>query len=245
MWKEMYCWSTFIWEFAQQGRPFVLSELEAIPGQNESYAEADALYAEAISFARSEPIDWTLWPFSVPKPLEIALCGREDWLIKDLVHHAIAFFLLHEVRHITLHRDSRTFSDQFEEEFECDRWATEYLLARIDTYALSGGEDPQKVRSKRAMGIALGKTVIAYIQELGLWDLGEEHPPIAARMSRLTEGVDLPGNDLFWNVACSFLLASLRRQSALLGRVEFKDERDLFTKLLGRDRLSNAQYSVR
>lgn len=234
MWKEMYCWSTFIWEFSKQGNPFVLSELEAIPGQNEIYTEADALYAQAISFARSEPMDWTLWLPSVPKPLEIALLSEEDWLIKDLVHHAVAFFLLHEVRHITLPRDGRTFSDQFEEEFECDRWATEYLLARSDTYAQSSGEDPQKIRSKRAMGIALGKAVIAHIQELGLWDPGEDHPPIAARMSRLAEGVDLPSNDLFWNVACNFLLASLRRQCALPDCVEFKDERDLFTKLLVR-----------
>jgi len=237
MWKEMYCWSTFIWELATERRPFVLAGFTEIPGQEESYADADALYARAVDFARSEPIDWTRWPSAVPRPLDIALHGNEDRLINDLVHHAVAFFLLHELRHLMLRQDQRNFPDPRQEEFECDRWATEYLLARSDEYAQSSGEDPTKVRSKRAMGVALGTAVIAHIQEVGLWKPGTEHPPIADRMQRLVEAVDLPGNDYLWNVACSFLLATLRRQQALPAHVDFNDQRELFTKLLSEDRL--------
>lgn len=232
MWKEMYCWSTFIWLLENEGKPFVLAELDAVPDQKQSYANADALYSKAMEFVRSDPMDWILWPSLVPKPLDISLRGNEDWLIKDLVHHAIAFFLLHEVRHLMLHKDSCTFVDRYEEEFECDRWATEYLLAYSDAYAQASGGEPIKVKSKRAMGVALGKAVIAHVQELGLWDAGEEHPPVSDRMKLLVDRVDLPGNDYFWNVACSFLLASLRRQHALPDRVDFKEQRELFTKLL-------------
>jgi hypothetical protein len=91
------------------------------------------------------------------------------------------------------------------------------IFAASEAYAKSSGEDPILVKSKRAMGITLGMAVIAHIQELGLWEEGGEHPAIAARVARLAGVVDLPGNDYMWNVACSFLLASLRRQGALLG----------------------------
>jgi hypothetical protein len=232
MWKEMYCWSTFIYLLASEGKPFVLCQFEKIPDQSQSYADADALYAGALAFVRSEPMNWNLWPTLIPKPLDIALQGNEDRLIKDLVHHAIAFFLLHEFRHLILNKDGFPIGNPLDEEFECDRWATEYMLDCADVYATASGEDSVKVKSKRAMGGALGEVVIAHIQKLGLWETGAEHPPIAERMKRLTDGLDLPGNDLLWNVACSFLLASLRRQNSLPHRIDFQDQRDLFRKLL-------------
>lgn len=168
----------------------------------------------------------------VPKPLDISLHDEEGWPIKDLVQYAIAFMFLHEFRRLILRKDGCTFADQFQEEFECDRWATEYLLTQSDAYARTSSEEPIRVKSKRAMGIALGKAVIAHIHELGLWDLGKEHSPIVERMKRLTDRVNLPGNDFLWNVANSFLLASLRRQRALPDRVDLKDQRELFMKLL-------------
>src|SRR5712692_498473 len=232
MWKEMYCWSTFIWELARDEKPFRLSAFSEIPGQDESYADADALHARAVAFTKSDPIDWTLWPSEVPKPLDIGLHSKEDWLVKDFVHHAIAFFLLHELRHLMLHQDRRSFSDPRQEEFECDRWAIDYVLARSDEYALSSGEDSITVRSKRAIGIALGTAVMAHVQELGLWKPGTCHPPIADRMNQLGCAINLPSDDYSWIAACSFLLASLRRQQALPTQGGFSDLRDLFTKLL-------------
>lgn len=234
MWKEMYCWSTFIWLLSQNKQPFVLSEFEDMPDQAESYANADSVHSQAMVFARSDPIDWVCWPPSIPKPLEIAQGSKEDWLIKDLVHHSIAFFLLHELRHLMLHADGRTFSSRMDEEFECDRWAAEYMIAASDNYATGSKEDPILVKSKRAMGLALGMAVIAHIQDLGLWGIGGEHPSVAERLARIEKMVNLPGNDYLWNVACSFLLASLRRQAALPQRVEFKEQRDLLRMLLER-----------
>ena len=232
MWKEMYCWSTEIWLLTQGHKAFMLAEFEALSDQTQSYSDADALYSEAMVFAQSDPLDWRMWPSQVPKPLDIASGTKEDWLIKDLVHHALAFFFLHELRHVALHQDGRSFDSPHEEELECDRWAAEFLLARSDSYAAAANEDPVLVKSKRAMGVALGTAVIAHIQELGLWESGMAHPSIAERMERLASELDLPAADLLWNVACSFLLAGLRRRGALPECIECHDQRDLFLKLL-------------
>lgn len=237
MWKEMYCWSTSVWLLAQGGKAFVLAEFEALPDQAQSYVDADALYSEAMAFARSDPLDWGSWPSHVPRPLDIARGTTEDWLIKDLVHHALAFFFLHELCHVVLHQDGRSFASPLEEELECDGWAAEFLLARSDSYAAAANEEPIKVKSKRAMGVALGTAVIAHIQEVGLWEPGMAHPSIAERMKRLAAGLDLPATDLLWNAACSFLLASLRRRGTLPERIEFHDQHDLFMKLLTRETL--------
>jgi len=232
MWKEMYCWSSELWFLAKDGKPFVFAELEALPDQAASYADADAVYSEAIAFVRSDPLEWALWPSQVPKPLDIATGTQEDWLIKDFVHHALALFFLHELRHIVLHHDGIPFDSQYDEELECDRWAAEFLLGRSDSYAAAAAEDPIKVKSKRAMGVALGTAVITHIQELGLWEAGMQHPPIAERMKSLVSVLNLPATDLSWTVACSFLLASLRRRSVVPERVNFQDHCDLFMKLL-------------
>jgi hypothetical protein len=242
MWREMYCWSTFLWLLAKKGQPFVLSEFNAMPDQADCYVSADTVHSQALDFAKSDPMDWARWPSSVPKPLDIALHSKEDWMIKDLVHHAIALFLLHELRHLMLHADGQTFSSRTEEEFECDRWAAEYLIAASDAYAKASGEDPILVKSKRAMGITLGMAVIAHIQELGLWEEGGEHPSVAGRIARLASIVDLPGNDSIWNVACSFLLASLRRQGVLPKRLEFRDQQDLLQNLLFQTDLEQSNH---
>lgn len=220
MWKEMYCWSSELWFLAKDGKPFVLAELDALPDQAASYADADAVYSEGMAFIQSNPLEWTLWPSQVPRPLEIAAGTQEDWVVKDFVHHALAFFFLHELRHIVLHHDGIQFESQHDEELECDRWAADFLLARSDLYAAAAAEDATKVKSKRAMGVALGTAVIAHIQELGLWEAGTQHPPIAERMKNLVSALALPGTDLSWTVACSFLLAGLRRRAVVPDRLE-------------------------
>lgn len=240
MWKETYCWSTFIHLFIPRSRAFILSEFEQIPDQTESYAEADSLHSGALAFLRTDPMNWELWPSLIPRPRDVNLSGKEDRLIKDLVHHAIAFFLLHELRHLIIHRDGCVFACPLEEEFECDRWATQYLIAESDVYAQSNCEDSVKVKSKRAMGVALGAVVIAHVQTLGLWEAGREHPPISERMKRLIEHLDLPEDDFLWNVASSFLLASLRRQNALPLRVAAKNGRDLFRNLLSQQSIEQS-----
>lgn len=232
MWKETYCWSSFIYILVQRNEAFVLAEIERLSGQRESYEEADALYSNALAFLSSEPMDWSLWPASVPKPFDIQHAEKEDWFIKDLVHHAIAFFFLHELRHLIVHRDGTVFSSALDEEFECDSWAAQYILACSDDYAKVSGEDAILVKSKRAMGVVLGAVVIAHVRTLGLWEVGTEHPAIAERVKRLIDHLNLPENDFLWNVASSFILASLRRQNALPHRIEMHSHRDLFGRLL-------------
>lgn len=231
LWKEMYCWATEVWALARTGTPFVLQRLEALPGQTDSYMNADSLYAEVLEFVSADSLNWGKWPARIPKPLEIAAASKEHWFIKDLAHHAIAFFLLHELRHLTLQAEGLVYAAQAEEEMECDRWAIDFLITRSDTHAFAG-EQPMMVRSKRAMGLALGMAVIAHVQKLGLWEPGRDHPSAAGRMKALADFIDLPDSDFFWTVASSFVLASRRRGNALPTRIELTGQRDLLTKLL-------------
>lgn len=240
MWREMYCWSSSIYFCVQGNEAFVLADIEQLSGQRESYEKADALLSDALAFLNSEPIDWNRWPASVPKPAGIPLAKDEDQFINDLVHYAIAFFLLHELRHLIVHKDGTAFPRALDEEFECDSWAAQYLLARSEDYARDGGENAVLVKSKRAMGVVLGTVVIAHVHALGLWEAGAEHPAIAERIKRLTDHLDLPENDHLWNVASSFLLASLRRQNVLPERIEMRTHRDLFSRLLCQPGASSA-----
>ena len=245
MWQDMYCWSTFICELhtevttrgivprlPEDIRPFLLACFEGEPGQAASYATADALYANGMTFLRSDPLDWALWPSPIPRPSEITLRTNEDHFVKDLVHHTVGFFLLHEIRHLMLPQDGRRFDDPLDEERECDRWAREFVLVRSDEYARTSRENPIFVKSKRAMGLFLGTAVIAHVQERNLWESGRKHPSVAERVARLAADVDLGPNDYCWTVASSFLPATLRRQRAVPGRVEAASQRGLFEKLL-------------
>ncbi len=239
VWKEMYCWSSFIEILNQHSMPFVLSEFDDLPDQSESYADADDLYSKAMAFIESDPIDWELWPSSIPKHKEIHIQNNdENNFINNIVLFSLAFIFLHEFRHFILHKESCTFKDPLDEEFECDRWATWYILADSETYSKTSNEDSMKVKTNRAMGIALGNAVIAHIQNLDLWEKGKSHPSIAERMKKFAENLDLSENnihyDAFWNVSSCFLLASLRRQHALPARIEFSDLREFFMKLLKR-----------
>jgi len=232
LWNETYCWSTFILAFVEQRKAFVLSDFEELPGQTAAYAAADALYSQAMAFVTTEPMSLEFWPPGIPLQRDIQHGAVEDRFVNDLAHHAVAFFILHEMRHIMVHEDGLEFSNPLDEEFECDRWATDYLLGDSDAYSEWSGDDPLKVKSKRAMGVVLGTVVMAHVQSMGLWEAGDEHPAITERMSRIIDHLDLPEDDFLWNISSSFLLAILRRRDAVPAQIEAKSQRELFQELL-------------
>ena len=238
MWKEMYCWSSFLVLINNGEALFVKSKFDELPGQKESYDEADGLLAKTKEFISQEQLNWKLWPTSVPKIQDIPSSGDENKLANDLAHHAIAFFYLHELRHLILGKQNESFKNPIDEEFECDRWAAHFLTEKAEDYANQEGHDnPLLVRSKRAMGIALGATVIAHVQKSQFWEPSGSHPAIADRFKRLTEILNIASNDYFWVVANSFLLGCLRRENAVPTRVAFENQQDLFNKLLQHGRL--------
>jgi len=235
LWQEMYCWASFIFELARHRKEFVLADFESLEGQQEEYAKADALYLAALHFMNSDTLDMKLWPVGVPRPGEIFQASKEEQLVNDLVHHTVAFFYLHELRHFILANESGQPLEPIQEELECDRWASEHLLGRTDDYRpqpAQPGQDATVVKSKRAMGVALGAAVMAHIQELGLWETTNNHPSVAQRFIELSKTLSLGTEDHYWNVACTFALASLRRKKGLPTRVSFSDLRNLLSKLL-------------
>ncbi len=156
IWKEMYCWATSIALLASTRKPFVLDEFQKLDGQTEAYAEVDTLYAASKSFLLSASLDMSLWPGSVPKPPDILSAPKEDQFVNDLVHHTVAFFYLHELRHFILAQSGSNVLTSHEEELECDRWASEYLLGKAEYFKPSPPVEPKLIKSKRANGRSVG-----------------------------------------------------------------------------------------
>ncbi len=210
----------------------MLSDFAALDGQAQAYAEADALHVAAHKFMESETLDMKLWPRYIPLPRDIMSAPTEDQFVNDLVHHAVAFFYLHELRHFVLAQAAESTFSAYDEELECDRWAASYLLDKATQYQPTPPVEPKLIHSKRAMGVTLGAAVISHVQTSGLWESGKQHPPVAERLFRLSKDWELGLEHYFWNVACCFVLSSLRRKNAIPERIEFHDQRDLFNKLL-------------
>ena len=232
MWKEMYCWSSNVFFHPMTSSPFVPAHFEHMPGQQEAYAEADTLHAAAMVFMENQTLDMHLWPHGIPKPREILAASKEEQLVNDLVHHTVAFFYLHELRHLILANSGENALTPLDEEFECDRWASEFLVGKSEFFDGQSGVDLGLVKTKRAMGLALGAAVMAHVQQCGLWEATKSHPAVADRFLRLSKGLQLGIEDHFWIVACTFALASLRRKKAMPEQVIYEDLRDLFNKLL-------------
>ncbi len=69
-----------------------------------------------------------------------------------------------------------------EEEIECDRFARDMMLSRVNQYALVHQADPAAIAAKRSLGILFAKLSIAAItppsQRLG----SESHPAVRDRI---------------------------------------------------------------
>ena len=233
LWAEMYCWSSFIFFLSKETRVLIPKDFDSWEGQAEAYAKADSLFSAAMAFLNAPVLDMALWP-PVPKPRDILSASNEEQLVNDLVHHAVSFFYFHELRHFLLAKEGKVL-EPIEEELECDRWAAEQLLGRSHDYRPAPGQPSQDsalVKSKRAMGVALGTAAIAHIQQLGLWETSQTHPAVATRFLALSSSLNLDKDDYYWNLACTFTLASLRRKGRLPTSIPFSDLRDLFQRLL-------------
>jgi hypothetical protein len=211
--------------------------LAGIPDQ----AIGDAAFDEALSavaaLAEAQSIDEVPLPTGVPIPAPGVRSG--DVAVQagfDLACMAAAYSFLHEVRHVLLAKTDEETREPIEEEIECDRFAREIMLGRIDEYARDHQADPGAVAAKRSLGILFAKLSIVALtpplQRLG----SETHPPVRERIRLALDSAREPAPDWFWLAAAGASAALTRalavREGNRLEPVPFHQFRDLAHVLL-------------
>jgi hypothetical protein len=122
-------------------------------------------------------------------------------------------------------REGTRPSDPRAEELECDGFARSFLLEKADAYARDGGTTVADVRAKRALAIAVAKTVIMEVQEH--WESTATHPAVGVRVWSFLEDVAEPVREWFWLCSASFFAAICRMRGRLPPRIDFASARDL------------------
>lgn len=166
---------------------------------------------EALLSAAST--DEIAWPTDIPEPTDDreSLANDQERTAFDLIGLALAFALLHELRHVMFRKAGDAPTEGYEEEMACDTWARTTMTGTIADYAKENGHTFAQVEQKRATGIVLAAVVVhAMTSPTVRWG-NDEYPPIADRLSAMITGYSQPENSNFWlHTAC--LLISLFRQ---------------------------------
>ena len=106
----------------------------------------------------------------------------------ELATIAVAWALLHELRHIRHQREGAgadplgtDTKSKHEEELSCDAFATTFLLERIDAYSGSTGESAELVRQKRQLGNYFGLFAVALLAK-ERWGYSDTYPAVQTRI---------------------------------------------------------------
>lgn len=90
----------------------------------------------------------------------------------------------------------------------------------------------EKLKTKRAMSIALASFLLLVITPKQNWEGTRSHPSITHRIEKLTRSLLLPENDKFWIYLSCLTLAYLRYERCLLLEISFSSQKALCLKLI-------------
>jgi len=207
---------------------FKRDEVASLPGQAAADAAFDTVVAKALELRKCENLDSFEWPKDIPQPTpDNTFSKKSDLGAYNLACIAAAYIFLHEIRHVLFARENSRPLDRHAEELECDKFARRFLLEKIDEYAFTSGEPAEQVRSKRALGIAVGKTVILEVTPLAAWLGTDTHPPVRLRVHSFLEDLGGTVTERFWISVASFLAATCRSHGRLPSEIKFKSAREL------------------
>jgi Peptidase U49 len=179
---------------------------------------AEQALGDALSKARElkdiENLEAFTWP-DIPVPGVAPPLAATDRAVVDLIKIAAAFCFLHEVQHEIFKTSSDRPETAPEEEYECDKFASDFLLERVSEYSADTQQDRQGVLDKRLMGIMLGAFVILEVTPEVRRGGTHEHPPLANRLRQLILKPNHYASEHVWIYACSLLLGKLREEAEL------------------------------
>lgn len=197
--------------------PIFLSNLFGLPIE-ESFKVNDQINAEEnykksikhVSKLNSlEELTHFDWPNDVPHPKDFDATNFKYKAIFDLTVMSASFIFLHEIRHVQIAQESKKFNP-FEEELNCDSFALEFIIGKIDEYSKKSGYSQIKVLSKRATSIVLVIHLLLMQTPTDKWGGSSSHPALSDRIKNVLNKINLPSNDSFWLYLSSILLSQLR-----------------------------------
>lgn len=211
-WKALQCYCPSILLASLSG-----GSVQAIIDIDLAFGVAEAAFETALRAARelhrAESCEQIEWPQGIRLPhLDTATMDAEQKAIFDITCIATAYVFLHEVRHVKFAQDGDR-PDPADEELQCDLYAREFLLARIGAFSKKTPWSYQQVKTKRAMGLALGAFILYEITHPFDHAGTTDYPAIADRMDALIGEIGLDAQNYFWIFAASVLAAALRQHS--------------------------------
>ena len=166
------------------------------------------------------------WPPDIPMPTSdrAALGDAQAMAASDLVGIAIAFALLHELKHVMFRIDGNAPADGYEEEMACDTWARDMMTSNLAAYARDNGHTFAQVAQKRAMGIALAAIIVrAMTPAQARWG-SADYPPVADRIRAMIDGHSLSDGSPFWTFTACLLVAIMREEGRSLDLTATSDK---------------------
>jgi hypothetical protein len=85
---------------------------------------------------------------------------------------------------------------------------------------------------RRALGIAVAKTIILEVTPLALWEGTDRHPAVGLRVQSFLEDLGGPVTDRFWISVASFLAAICCSRRRLPPQITFGTARELAFSLV-------------
>lgn len=203
-----------------------------IQGQQEADGEYDKLIKAVYRLAETPNIESFDWPREVPVPERGRPKDIENAAVFDLNCMAAAYVFLHEMKHIAFILDGNCPTNPIEEEIKCDEFARKIMLEYLHRYAQESGYPLDKLKTKRAMSIALALFFMLVITPEELRGGSMSHPSMAERISAVVVELDLPDNDIFWIYLGSILLSQLRYIEKIPDELGFPNIKDLCYSLV-------------
>jgi len=179
-----------------------------------------------------ERLNKYLWPTDIPQPHDGKPNDVEGSAIFDLNCMATAYIFLHEIQHVKLRQEGISGQDSKDEELQCDKFAREMLLGNLEKYSNDSGYPLEKLKSKRAMSIALASFLLLVITPKQSWGGTRSHPSIFCRIEELTQNLQLPENDKFWIYLSCLTFAQLKYEKLRIDEISFLCQKDLCLKLI-------------
>ena len=236
--QAMHSYSFLIAYLLKSNAKFNANLLRNISDQDEVDEKYNKLIKSVYALAEVPDIEQFSWPSGIPHPENGKPTDVEDAAVFDLNCMATAYLFLHEMKHIAFSLDGNCPENPIQEELECDRFARNLMIDNLAKYSEESGYPLDRLKSKRAMSMALGSFFMLIITPKELWGSSQTHPSMAERVNVIVAELHIPDTDKFWIYLASIFLSQLRYIGEMPNEIEFTNLKELCLALI--ERANNA-----